>query len=211
MTGAQAAIAFLAMLGVFAILRAPHWVAARRNPVADSRRSGLEATLRAIGLAGLLLLPLAEALSRLPIDGVLLVPLARRVSALWAFADRSATPVEGWVGAVLAAASMALFHATHRELGAGWSPTLETRRGHVLIRTGVYAVIRHPMYAAFFLWAAAQALLIHNWVAGLAGLVGFATLYFVRMPREEQLMLETFGEEYRTYMQQTKRLVPRLF
>jgi protein-S-isoprenylcysteine O-methyltransferase Ste14 len=67
------------------------------------------------------------------------------------------------------------------------------------------------MYAAFFLWALAQALLLPNWIAGPAGIVGFGTLFFFRIGREERLMEETFGEDYRRYMARTGRIVPRLF
>jgi protein-S-isoprenylcysteine O-methyltransferase Ste14 len=64
------------------------------------------------------------------------------------------------------------------------------------------------MYTAFWLWAVAQALLLPNWVAGLSGLVGFGTLYFLRVGQEERLMIDAFGEAYRTYMARTARLIP---
>jgi protein-S-isoprenylcysteine O-methyltransferase Ste14 len=35
-------------------------------------------------------------------------------------------------------------------------------------------------------------------------------LYAVRIQREEKMMLENFGDEYRSYMRETKRLVPWL-
>lgn len=38
----------------------------------------------------------------------------------------------------------------------------------------------------------------------------FAVMYFVRLPREEQMMCEWFGEQYREYTRQTGRLFPRL-
>ena len=56
------------------------------------------------------------------------------------------------------------------------------------------------MYSAFWLWALAQVPLLPNWIAGPAGLVGFGTLFFLRVGREEALMAETFGDEYRRYM-----------
>ena len=67
------------------------------------------------------------------------------------------------------------------------------------------------MYTAFWLWAVAQALLLPNWVAGFAGLIGFGTLFFGRIAKEEQMMVDTFGDEYRQYMARTGRLLPRLF
>jgi protein-S-isoprenylcysteine O-methyltransferase Ste14 len=64
------------------------------------------------------------------------------------------------------------------------------------------------MYSAFWLWAIAQALLLPNWVAGFAGLVGFGTLYFGRVEREERMMLDNFGNNYRAYMERTGRIFP---
>ena len=56
----------------------------------------------------------------------------------------------------------------------------------------------------------AQALLLQNWIAGWAGLVSFLPLYLLRVPREERMMLDKFGETYRAYMGRTGRVFPRL-
>ena len=66
------------------------------------------------------------------------------------------------------------------------------------------------MYASTWLWGIAQALLLQNWLAGLSALIAFAPMYFLRTPREEEMMGESFGQDYRDYMAQTGRLVPRI-
>ena len=38
--------------------------------------------------------------------------------------------------------------------------------------------------------------------------VSFGILFALRIRAEERMMLETFGEEYASYMARTKRLVP---
>ena len=77
----------------------------------------------------------------------------------------------------------------------------------------VVAFLRQPGWttAIFWLLALAQAALIPNWIAGLSGVVGWGILFFLRVGREEQLMIETFGDEYRTYMRQTARVLPWLY
>jgi protein-S-isoprenylcysteine O-methyltransferase Ste14 len=64
------------------------------------------------------------------------------------------------------------------------------------------------MYSAFWLWGVAQALLLPNWIAGPAGLVGFGILFVCRIGREERLMIEQFGQDYRSYMSRTGRVTP---
>jgi len=104
-----------------------------------------------------------------------------------------------------------LFWRSHADLGQNWSVSLEVRKGHKVVTHGVYRYIRHPMYAAIFLWCLAQAMLLPNWLAGWSALVPFTLLYLVRTPREEQMMCNIFGDEYRDYMRKTGRLLPRLW
>jgi protein-S-isoprenylcysteine O-methyltransferase Ste14 len=66
------------------------------------------------------------------------------------------------------------------------------------------------MYAAIFLFCLAQGLLLENWFAGWYPLFAFGLMYFLRTPREERLMLDTFGPAYQDYMLRTGRLFPRL-
>jgi len=123
-------------------------------------------------------------------------------------------PPQAWavvVGAIIYAGALWLFHRSHKDLGKNWSITLEIRDQHRVVSNGVYAHVRHPMYSAFWLMGLGQAFLLPNWIAGLAGLVGFAVLFFLRVDKEERMMLDTFGEEYRAYMGRTKRVIPRVY
>lgn len=66
------------------------------------------------------------------------------------------------------------------------------------------------MYAAIWLFSFAQGLLLQNWLADWAAVAAFAPMYFLRTPREEAMMLEVFGTDYRDYRNETGRLLPRL-
>jgi protein-S-isoprenylcysteine O-methyltransferase Ste14 len=123
-------------------------------------------------------------------------------------------PIQIWqpvLGAALFAGALYLFRRTHKDLGRNWSVTLEVREQHALVTEGIYKSVRHPMYSAFWLWAVAQAVLLPNWVAGFAGIAGFGTLFFLRVGKEEAMMLATFGDSYRSYMQRTWRVLPGVF
>jgi protein-S-isoprenylcysteine O-methyltransferase Ste14 len=176
------------------VIRYPHERRARKTAVSQSRRGLYETLLLSISTTGLAIIP--GAYVSFGFDG---------------FADRSFSPPIAWAGTVVFAASLYLFHLTHRDLGRNWSLSLDVRAQHRLVTEGIYARVRHPMYSAFFLWAAAQALLLPNWIAGFAGLVGFGTLYMFRIEREEAMMAETFGQGYVDYARRTKRLVPWIY
>jgi protein-S-isoprenylcysteine O-methyltransferase Ste14 len=141
--------------------------------------------------------------------GVIAVPLVYVFSDALNFADYQLPAWAGWMGAFVFLAGLWLLWSSHSDLGQNWSQTLELREGHELITNGVYRKIRHPMYGAVWLCVVAQALLLHSWVAGFTGLVSFTTLYFLRVPREERMMLDHFGEEYQSYMSRTGRVIPR--
>jgi protein-S-isoprenylcysteine O-methyltransferase Ste14 len=142
--------------------------------------------------------------------GSLLIPILYLFTPWLRFADYRLPAFAPWCGAVVMVAALWLFWRAHADLAQNWSVTLEVRKGHQLIRNGVYRSIRHPMYAAIWLWDLAQGLLLQNWLAGWSAAVTFAVMYLIRTPREEQMMCEFFGQEYRDYMQQTGRLFPRL-
>ncbi len=120
-------------------------------------------------------------------------------------------PVLFIAGILTSAASLWLFWRSHADLGRNFSIRLVIREQHTLVRSGVYRLIRHPMYASALLWALGQAFLLPNWIAAAAGLLGFCILYFGRVKREEMLMLSTFGNDYREYMMHTRRLVPYIY
>ena len=146
----------------------------------------------------------------LVVVGNIILPALYLFTPWLAFADYHLPAFIPWCGAVTMVIALWLFWRAHVDLGLNWSITLEMRKGHELIVHGVYRRIRHPMYAAIFLFALAQGFLLQNWLAGWAGFVTVALLYLVRTPREEKMMCEFFGQSYRDYMQRTGRLFPRL-
>jgi protein-S-isoprenylcysteine O-methyltransferase Ste14 len=190
------ALYFLGMLAEIAI-RLPHERRRRRERVAVDRVSGPERSLLGLMFLGMLFVPAVHALT----------PWLNR-------ADYRLSPEAGGraggIGAVVLAAAVWLFWRSHADLGRNWSPSLQLHEGHELVTGGVYRWIRHPMYASQWVWGVAQALLLRNWISGWSGLVLFAPLYLSRVPREEQMMLEQFGEAYRAYMSRTGRVFPRL-
>jgi protein-S-isoprenylcysteine O-methyltransferase Ste14 len=113
-----------------------------------------------------------------------------------------------WAGLAPGLVGFGLWTWTQAALGKEWSPQLQLGEQHRLVTGGPYAWVRHPMYLAMFGVAIALALLSSNWCFVLfaaAMIVGFVA----RAPREERMMVEAFGEEYKTYRQGTGRFFPK--
>ncbi len=164
----------------------------RASRSADYRTTKLEALLLSLNFLGLLVIPLVY------------------VFTPWLdWANYSLPSWAGWLGAAVFAAAIWLLWRTHADLGKNWTLTPNIRAEHKLVTRGVYRYVRHPMYAAHWLWAMAQVLLLQNWIAGFSMLASFALLYALRVPREEGMMLAHFGDEYRAYMRETGRVLPR--
>ncbi|MHC4206483.1 MAG: protein-S-isoprenylcysteine O-methyltransferase [Planctomycetota bacterium] len=141
----------------------------------------------------------------------LAMPLLYFFTSSLDFANYNLPVLTGWVGTVFFTGAIVLLWRSHVDLGNNWSATLRITGQHSLVTDGIYRYIRHPMYTAHLLWAIAQGLLLSNWFAGWAFLVLSVPLYIIRIPREEQMMLEHFGEEYSLYKGRTGRLIPRMY
>ncbi len=142
--------------------------------------------------------------------GILVIPLLHLITDVFARAAYDLPAWATWLGTALFVSALWLLWRSHADLGRNWSETVVVRQNHQLITDGVYTHIRHPMYAAFLLWGIAQPLLLQNGIAGWSHLAAMLVLYGVRVPHEEALMTATFGAAYRTYMQRTGRILPRL-
>ncbi len=140
-----------------------------------------------------------------------ITPLVYIFSSWFDFANYHLPDIVGWTGAILFACASGILWLTHQALDKNWTPTLGFREDHSLVTTGIYKYVRHPMYAAYLLWAIAQPLILHNWVAGFSFLVVALPQYLLRVGDEEKMMLDKFGDEYQEYMNRTGRLFPRLF
>jgi protein-S-isoprenylcysteine O-methyltransferase Ste14 len=138
------------------------------------------------------------------------VPLIYAATDWLDFANYSLPAWAGWLGVAILGGGLVVFWRAHADLGLNWSPSLEIREKHELITRGIYSYIRHPMYASQWLWVFAQPLLLHNWIAGFLNLIVFLFFYPMRVQAEEELMLEQFGEEYRSYMEKVGAVFPRI-
>ncbi|MEM1037967.1 MAG: protein-S-isoprenylcysteine O-methyltransferase [Pseudomonadota bacterium] len=193
MTSSIAAALWAATLIAWIAIRMPRRRKAKRKKVVAHRRSLWERTALGLCIFGLFVLPLLYFTTGFP-------AYANRVPYAWTLV----------LGSAVMVGFLVVFYLAHKQLADNWSVTLELREDHQLVQNGLYQYVRHPMYTSFWLWGIGQALLVPNWVAGLAGIVSVALLYFSRVHQEEAMMRDQFGAQYDAYCAKTGRVMPRL-
>jgi len=115
------------------------------------------------------------------------------------------------IGGVLLLLSFPLFFLTFRE-NSYLSPLARVQRdrGQKVISTGPYAIVRHPMYAAFIPFMIGTPLMLGSWLGALFGIL-FMTLPARRAVLEEQMLLQDL-DGYEEYMKTVKyRLIPSIW
>ena len=147
-------------------------------------------------------------LMSLPGISMFILPVIFVFTSWLDFANFSLPFWSGWIGVLFFVMMLWLLWKSHADLKHDWSPMLQIYKEHELMTYGLYARIRHPMYAAHLLWGIAQPLLLHNWLVGFSMLLTLLPLYVYRIPREEKMMMEAFGERYRSYINLTNRMIP---
>lgn len=78
-------------------------------------------------------------------------------------------------------------------------------RGHRLVTTGVYSLMRHPGYAGFAVWAVGTQLVLRNALCAVAFAVAVSRFLRERLRAEEALLVGFFGAEYERYSRSVKR------
>jgi protein-S-isoprenylcysteine O-methyltransferase Ste14 len=114
-----------------------------------------------------------------------------------------------WSGTVFGVAGVLLMYWTLTNLGKNLTDTVATRQEATLVTRGPYRWIRHPFYVTAALLMLAAALLSANLLIALAGAT-VIVLLVLRTPKEEQRLVEKFGEDYRQYMARTGRFFLKL-
>lgn len=119
------------------------------------------------------------------------------------------TAVPRWLvmaASVLLLASYSLYAEVMRE-NAYLSRTVEVQEGQKVIDTGLYGIVRHPMYAVTTLLFLSMPLVLGSWVAFFVFLLYPALL--VKRIRGEEELLEAELPGYADYKQKVRyRMIP---
>jgi len=112
-----------------------------------------------------------------------------------------------YVGVGIAIAGLGLAVWARFFIGRNWSPMIEMKADHQLIRTGPYALVRHPIYSGFMLATLGTGITFGE-VSGLVAFILVLAAWGYKAQLEERVLLQHFGIEYERYRQEVKGLIP---
>lgn len=184
---------FLCLFIVWFLVRAYYGTKAKKNHSKGKVRPGVEKALVGLNFIGMMILPLVALFTPLLDPFQMQIPDAVRTLFLF-----------------IVALNIALFAKVHADLGSNWSPILEIKAQHHLVKTGVYRTVRHPMYTHLWLWVFSQGIVLNNWIVLVYGVTAWGILYVIRVPKEEEMLLQEFGDDYQEYMNKTGRVIPKV-
>jgi protein-S-isoprenylcysteine O-methyltransferase Ste14 len=170
-----------------------YWLVAARGIKNDRRRESAgsrAAHLLPLALAALLLWPPT-------------LPYGFLCGRMW-----PATATTFFAGAAILAAGLGFSIWARVHLGRNWSGIVTLKDKHELIRSGPYALVRHPIYTGLLLGFVGSAVARGEWRGVLAVAIVFVALWR-KLQLEEQWMVETFGDAYRRYRAEVPALIPR--
>ena len=113
-------------------------------------------------------------------------------------------PVVDWVGAFVTVVGVVFAIWARYRLGRNWGSN--TKEDPVLVTSGPYAYIRHPLYAGAMLGLFGSALT--GSMIGVAMFIGSIIFCLNRIHKEERVMFRLFPKQYPAYQERTKRLIP---
>jgi protein-S-isoprenylcysteine O-methyltransferase Ste14 len=150
--------------------------------------------------------------------GIIAIAILEYLLLLWAvryfgFANRRFLPDSPnyrWIGLFMTIAGVIFAIWARVTLGRNWSGTVTVKQNHELIRTGPYALVRHPIYTGIT-FAVIGTVIFDGEIRSIIFIVAMLSLLTHKMKIEEQFMTTQFGSEYTSYRQNTKVLLPFLW
>ena len=88
--------------------------------------------------------------------------------------------------------------------------TVSIRQNHRIIKTGFYAIVRHPSYTGSLLVFYGLPVLLQSWLSLPFSIILTYLAYHNRIKIEERCLIEHFGEMYQVYKNNTGTLFPLL-
>jgi protein-S-isoprenylcysteine O-methyltransferase Ste14 len=109
---------------------------------------------------------------------------------------------------LLGGTAIVLFLWAAATMGRNWSLVARTRADHQLVRSGPFAIVRHPIYLALLLYLISIAAALGHWRQLLIAVPLYLIGTLIRIRDEEALLRAQFGEEHARYVRDVPSLIP---
>ena len=124
---------------------------------------------------------------------------------------RSPGPLRTVAALLLFAAAIILSWTSTHALGRQWRLDAGLNSDHVLVRSGPYRLIRHPIYTSMLCMLLGTGLLLATPLTLLLpSLLFFVIGTEIRVRTEEKLLAAQFGDEFREYQRSVPAYIPFL-
>jgi protein-S-isoprenylcysteine O-methyltransferase Ste14 len=114
------------------------------------------------------------------------------------------------VSLVLMVIATLVIHTSTRTLG-NFFDRLTIKENHQLVTTGIYGVVRHPVYLSYVLLFMGCSLFLQSLWGFLVFLVAGTITFGNHIKVEEAMLEKKFGAEFQAYKQKTKKLIPFIY
>jgi protein-S-isoprenylcysteine O-methyltransferase Ste14 len=121
----------------------------------------------------------------------------------------AAARAASWAGGLSVLAGTLVTLAGAVGLGRNLTPLPRPRQDTILVVTGVYRFVRHPIYCGISFMALGWGLWLQSWLTMGYGLLLLA-FFDCKSRREERWLLERFPE-YAAYSRRVRRLIPFVY
>jgi protein-S-isoprenylcysteine O-methyltransferase Ste14 len=142
--------------------------------------------------------------------GFLLILLGRSVSGSLGWLVVPQTMLIHVMGTVFVIAGVAFAIWSRHSLRTNWRGEVAITEGQQFIRSGPYAIVRHPIYAGMLLGLLGTTL-VSSTVASLFGLLLAIISLWQKAWIEEQFLVAEFGALYGNYQREVKFLIPLIY
>ena len=112
-------------------------------------------------------------------------------------------------GFILILLSICINLVSRRDLARYWTLFSTTEKEQKLVKTGIYAKVRHPIYLSGLILSLGFTLIAGN-LYGLLFFILSLVAIVIRIKKEERELIKKFGEEYKQYAKETPLLIPKL-
>lgn len=123
---------------------------------------------------------------------------------VWFVTPFSFLQIVSWILLIL---SLYVVFAGYMLLKRQGKPEINFENTSVLVKSGIYRLIRHPLYLSVFLLGTGVMLKDPGRIQLVLGTVNLVAVYFTALIEEGE-MIAKFGDEYKVYMKETRMFIP---